>query len=135
MDASSVNWLAVVVAALTMFGLGGIWYSPMLFAKGWQKAAGVTDEQLKNANMGVIFGIAFIFALVMAANLAFYLADPATDLTWGMTAGFLAGFGWVFLSIGTLMLFERRPWSYLFINGGYFVVGFVIMGAIIGGWR
>jgi hypothetical protein len=135
MDASSVNWLAVVVAALAMFGLGGIWYSPMLFAKGWQKAAGVTDAQLKNANMGVIFGIAFIFALVMAASLAFYLADPATDLTWGMTAGFLAGFGWVFLSIGTLMLFERRPWSYLFINGGYFVVGFVIMGAIIGAWR
>lgn len=135
MDPSSINWLAVLVAALATFLLGGLWYSPILFAKSWQKAAGVTDEQLKSANMGMIFGIAFIFSLIMATNLAFYLADPATDLTWGMTAGFLAGFGWVFLSIGTLMLFERRPWSYLLINGGYFVVSFVVMGAIIGGWR
>jgi hypothetical protein len=32
-------------------------------------------------------------------------------------------------------LFERRPWSYLLINGGYMTVALVLMGAILGGWR
>jgi hypothetical protein len=31
-------------------------------------------------------------------------------------------------------LFERRPWAYLLVNGGYMVVAFVVMGAILGAW-
>ena len=39
------------------------------------------------------------------------------------------------LGIGTVALFERRPPSYTLINGGYWIVALVVMGAIIGGWR
>ena len=28
-----INWLAVFVAAIVIFVLGGLWYSPVLFAK------------------------------------------------------------------------------------------------------
>ncbi len=31
--------------------------------------------------------------------------------------------------------FERRPWAYVLVNGGYLTVALVIMGAILGGWR
>jgi hypothetical protein len=31
--------------------------------------------------------------------------------------------------------FERRPWSYVFVNGGYLTVALVVMGAILGAWR
>ena len=30
-----INFLAVIVAALAAFGLGAVWYSPLLFAKQW----------------------------------------------------------------------------------------------------
>ena len=50
-----INWLAVFAAAASSFILGGLWYSAW-FAKQWQTAAGVTDEQIKNGNMGLIFG-------------------------------------------------------------------------------
>jgi hypothetical protein len=63
------------------------------------------------------------------------LNDPKTTLAWGATAGFLAGFGWVAMGIGIVSLFERRPWSYVFVNGGYLTVSLVLMGAILGGWR
>ena len=51
------------------------------------------------------------------------------------TAGFLAGFGWVAMGIGVVSLFEQRPWTYVFINGGYLTVALVLMGAILGGWH
>jgi hypothetical protein len=131
----NVNPYAVLAAAVSMFLLGGLWYSPVLFARAWQRAADVSDEQVKSGNPAVIFGLAFLFSLVMAANLAMFLADPKTDAAWGATAGFLAGFGWVTLSVGMLALFERRPWKYVAINGGYMTLAFVIMGAILGAWR
>lgn len=131
----NVNPYAVLAAAVSMFVLGGLWYSPALFARAWQQAAGVSDEQVKSGSPAKIFGLAFVFSLVMAANLAMFLADPKTDAAWGATAGFLAGFGWVTLSIGILSLFERRPWKYVAINGGYLTISFVIMGAILGAWR
>jgi hypothetical protein len=31
-----INWLAVLAAAAASFLLGGLWYSPILFAKPWQ---------------------------------------------------------------------------------------------------
>lgn len=68
-------------------------------------------------------------------NLAMFLNDPKTNLVWGATAGFLAGFGWVAMGIGIVSLFERRPWSYVLVNGGYLTVALVVMGAILGGWR
>ena len=37
----AINWLAVVAAALSMFVLGAVWYSPVLFVKQWAKAAAV----------------------------------------------------------------------------------------------
>lgn len=130
-----INWLAVVVAAFSAFVLGGLWFSPFLFQKVWMRASGVTEEEAAGGNPAKIFGLAFVFSLVMSANLAAFLADPGTDLVWGMTAGFLAGFGWVAMAIGIISLFERRPISYMLINGGYMVVALTVMGAILGGWR
>jgi hypothetical protein len=82
-----------------------------------------------------IFGIAFVLALLMAANLAAFLADPGTTVAWGTAAGALTGLGWVLPAIATVALFERRPARYIAINGGYFVLAFVVMGAILGAWR
>ena len=56
-------------------------------------------------------------------------------MTWGMAAGALAGFGWVAMAIAIVGLFENKSWSYILINGGYMIVAFVLMGAIIGAWR
>ncbi len=37
MDMNSINWLAVFVAGISAFVLGGVWYSPALFGKAWMK--------------------------------------------------------------------------------------------------
>lgn len=135
MDMSKLNWLAIFAATVAAFVLGGLWYSPLLFHKGWMRANGFTEKDLEGANQAKIFGVAFIFTFLMAFNLAMFLNDDKTTMAWGATAGFLAGFGWAALGLGIVALFERRPWSYTLINGGYLTLALVVMGAIIGGWR
>jgi len=130
----TINWLAVLVAGISAFILGGVWYSPALFGNAWMKENDLSVDDVKRGNKAKIFGWAFIFALIMAANLAMFLNDPKTDLVWGMSAGFLAGL-WIFCGLGTVALFELRSWRYIFINGGYCLIALGLMGAIIGAWR
>ena len=134
MDLSQLNYWAIGVAALSTFLIGGIWYSPIMFAKGWMKENSLTEDDLKGGNPAVIYGGAFVAALIMAFNLAAFLG-PESDLAWGATAGALAGLGWVAMALGTIYLFERRSFKLFLINGGYQVVAFVVMGAIIGAWH
>ncbi len=137
MELSTINWLAVLVAGLSAFVVGGIWYSPGLFGNAWMKESGLSEEAIRQGNKGKIFGFTAVFSLVMAANLAMFLVDTPqmkTDLSWGATAGFLAGI-WTFCAIAIHSLFELKSWKYIFINGGYSVVSLVLMGAIIGLWR
>jgi hypothetical protein len=130
-----INYLAVLTAAVSTFVIGGLWYSPLLFQRAWMRAAGVSEGDLKKGGEARIFGGAFVLSLLMAFNLAAFLAGPDTTVAWGATAGALAGLGWVALGIGVVALFERRPIAYTLVNGGYWAVAFVVMGAILGAWR
>ena len=129
----AVNWLAIIAAAISMFVIGGLWYSPLLFAKRWQAAAGVSDDALKSGSPAMIFGLAFLFSLLMAANLAFFTAGSTLEFT--LAASVAAGFGWAALGLGVVALFERRPPAYFLINGGYLTIAFAVMGLILGLWR
>ena len=135
MDFSSINYLAVLVAALSTFILGGLWYSPLLFGKAWMRANNFNETDLQTFSKARMFGWSFVFSLVMALNLAMFLADPKTNLAWGMTAGALTGLGWVAMAVAIIGMFENKPWAYILINGGYMTIAFTLMGAIIGAWR
>jgi len=64
-----INLLAVLIAAVSSFIIGGLWYSPLLFDKAWRREAGVTEETLKAGNMALIFSCAFVLTLL--ASLVF----------------------------------------------------------------
>ena len=133
MDAQLNIW-AVLVAALSTFLIGGLWYSPAVFGKAWMKENGFTEESLKNSNLVKIFGLAFLLALVAAINLAMYMG-PENRPEMGAMWGFLAGFGWVATFVGTHYLFERRCFTLFLINAGYSIVSLTIMGVILAAWK
>ena len=128
-----VNWLAIIVSAVAMFGLGAVWYSPMLFVKQWAKAAGINREGSPGQGFALVMAAAFVLTLLMAANLAFFTAGLALWPTVG--AAVAAGLGWATFSLWIISLFEQRPFTYVLINGGYLTVGFALMGLILGLWR
>jgi hypothetical protein len=130
----NLNWLAIAAVTFLSFIIGGLWYSPVLFGKPWAKENGLSDEKIKESNMIKIFGGSFLLTFVAAFNLAMFLG-PTADIIFGLTAGFLVGFGWVATSLGTLYLFERKSLKLFFINAGYHLVTFTLMGMILGAWK
>jgi hypothetical protein len=129
-----INWFAVVAAAAASFLLGGLWYSPILFARPWQSGAGLSDEALRQRIPGLVFGGAFVLSLVAAAVFALFLG-PKPSLGLAVGAGAAAGLCWVAASFGINYLFERRPLSLFAINGGYHTGQFMLFGLILGLWH
>jgi hypothetical protein len=128
------NIWAVLVAAVSTFLIGGLWYSPAVFGKAWMRENGFTEEGMKNSNMVKIFGLAFFLALIASVNLAMFMG-PEDNIGMGAFWGFLAGFGWVATFVGTHYLFERRSFTLFLINAGYSIVALTVMGVILAAWK
>jgi hypothetical protein len=126
-----VNLIAVLLCGVSSLVLGGIWYSPLLFAKAWQRAAGLGDEQAKSGNMAMIFGGTFVLSLIAAYVFGMFLG-PTMPLAGAVGAGFAAGLCWVAAAFGINYLFERRPFALWAINGGYSTLQFTLFGLILG---
>jgi len=137
MDLSSaflqINWLSVIVSALAAFALGSLWYSPVLFGKTWQKLIKLSDEDMKGANMPLIFGSTFILNIIGAFVLDMFIGRESTLMT-GLMAGLLVSLAWIATSLGINYLFTRKPFKLFIIDAGYYVAFFTIMGAILGAW-
>lgn len=127
----SVNLIAVLLCAVSSLVLGGIWYSPLLFAKPWQRLVGLSDDQAKSGNMVLIFGGAFVLSLIAAYVFGMFLGN-SMPLAGAVGAGFAAGLCWVGASYGITYLFERRPLGLWLINAGYHTLQFTLFGLILG---
>ncbi|MBS0447415.1 MAG: DUF1761 domain-containing protein [Proteobacteria bacterium] len=134
MDPSQLHYGAVVVAAIVGFAIGGLWYSPILFARAWMREAGLDEARTRNARLGRVFGISLLCSIVMALNLAFFIGAKQS-LGFGIFAGAAAGIGWVAMSLAVIYLFEQRSLKLWLINSGYQVLAYTAMGAIIGAWQ
>lgn len=130
-----INHAAVFVCAALNLLIGGIWYSPFLFANAWMKESGTDPEKIKTANRGKIFGLTFLFAVIMSYNLAFFFNDPKIGPMQGLLFGFATGFGFCALMFGVISLFELRSVKYMLINGGFMTVYFTVSGFILASWR
>lgn len=130
----NLNWASIVVAAVSAFALGALWYSPLLFSKRWMKESGVTKEDAENANMLKTFGLSFILSLVASFFLAMFVGAGA-GAGFGALAGFMAGLGWVFTFMGIIYLFEQKSLALFLINSLYSVAALTLMGFIIGIWQ
>jgi hypothetical protein len=128
------NILAVIAAALATFVLGGLWYSPALFGRAWQREAGVTDEQMRTSNKALIFGLTFVLSLIAAFVFAMFLG-PRPPVNLGLGAGFSAGLCWVAASFGINYLFEQRSLKLWLINAGYHTLQFTIIGLVLALWH
>jgi hypothetical protein len=129
---ASINWLAVIVAALVAFPIGMLWYGP-LFRKAWMAETGVTFEQGRQANPLKLYGSTFVLNLIIATSLAMFIGNG--NLHAGLFAGFMAGATFAATAIGVITLFELKSFKYWAINAGYQIVFFTVAGAILGAWH
>jgi len=139
----TINYLAVLVAGIVIFVLGGLWYSPVLFAKRWIALQGRTEEQMRAeaaaANMPVMYLSAFVCGLLTALVMAVILAHMAGSINLSPEHGALIGFiCWLGFAASTsygTALFSGKPKQLWLIDSAYNLVSFVLAGVILAVWR
>jgi hypothetical protein len=119
----------VLAGTAAFFAVGALWYG-LIFAKPWQRAAGLSNTQLKAGNMGVIFALTFAFEMLIAMVLWHLIArtDPPAYVVMMMAIGF--GAGVMIPAIGINYLYQRKPLSLFLIDAGHFLVGMAAMGGV-----
>lgn len=133
MNVEGINWLAVLVAAVSAFMLGGLWYGP-LFKHAWCRENGMDPDAPPKRHPGKVFGTAFLAALLAAAAFAVYLGQ-APRLLVAVHAGFLIGLAYVATSFGINYAFAGRSLKLWLIDGGYHILQFSLYGLILGLWH
>jgi hypothetical protein len=128
-----IHWVAVIVAGMAGFMVGGVWYSA-LFGKIWMAARGVTPESMKDnkGNVGAMFGITFVLDLVMAFVLdhvfGTYGALTMSDAL--MVAGGIA-IGFVIPAMIVNYLYQQAKRNLFLIDGGHWFAVFLVMGTVL----
>ncbi|MEF9978862.1 MAG: DUF1761 domain-containing protein [Thermomonas sp.] len=133
MTFEGINWLAVLVAAVSAFMLGGLWYGP-LFKNEWCRENGIDPNCPPNGHPAKIFGTAFVAALIAAIAFAVYLG-PAPNLHVALHAGFVIGIAYVATSFGINYAFAGRSFKLWLIDGGYHTLQFSLYGLVLGLWH
>lgn len=129
MDYGSISWLAVVVAAVVFFALGGLWYA-VLFSKTFTRASGMTEEEMGESNP-VTFGVTFVLELLAAVGLSALIGGDS-NVGDGLRTGLEVGVFFVFTTLAVTALYDRKSPVLFGLNAGYNLLGFAAMGAIIG---
>lgn len=141
MHMHSLNWPAILLAAVATMIVGFIWYSPLLFAKPWMREMGYdpkdkakTQEMQKGA--GPAYAGSFLASILSAFTLALiFHALRVEDLHLGIMASFHIWLGFVATVQFTGALFAKQGMKLFAINTGYQLVCYVVMGIILTLWR
>ncbi|MDX1439765.1 MAG: DUF1761 domain-containing protein [Rubricoccaceae bacterium] len=132
-DFASINYISVLVAAVLAFGVGSIWYGKPLFANTWMKEVGLTEEQIQQGNMGMIFGGTFVMSFIAMLFLDIFIGQEAGALVGALHGAIIAA---VFIgtSLASNYLFSQRSTKLFLIDAGYDVVRYALAGAVLGAW-
>ena len=119
----------VLAGTAAFFAVGALWYG-VLFTKAWQRAAGLSDADLRRGNMGLIFGLTFAFEMLIAMVLWHLLArtDPKPFVVMMMATGFAVGV--MIPAVGINYLYLRKRLAHFLIDAGHFLFGMAAMGAV-----
>jgi Protein of unknown function (DUF1761) len=132
------NPLAIAVAALVYFMLGGVWFT--VLKQPWLDGIGRTIDQLTLRASGVSPTVSYLVAIVTTIIIALTLdwaiqATGPQTATRGIKIAALLWFGFIFTVIAAEYAFEIRSPETLAIVTGYPLTGMVLMGAILGAWK
>jgi hypothetical protein len=124
----TINYWAVLVAAVANIIIGSVWYS--VFSRQWLQAIGKKKEELSNPQNGYIASI--ITALITAYVLAYFVGlVEATMVADGAQLGFWIWLGFVGTYTAMAYAWEGRSWNLWLINNGNQLLTLVVMAGIL----
>ncbi len=130
----SVNWFAILVAAIANMVIGALWYSPLLFGKAWMRASGKSDMK----GSGKLYLLNFIASILIAYVLVHairYAAGNVPTMSDGLMVSVINWLGFLVAGVLPVYLFEGRNKTLYFLYITYQLISFLVMGAILSSWR
>ena len=133
LEFTSLNWVAVIVAAVGGGVVGAIWYAGPLFGNRWAESICVKPMTMSAMMTPKIAIGALVMPLVMAYVLTLFIGGiGANSLVNGAIVGFLAALGFSAMAALNAFVYDGRNLTWLWITAGYQFVVLTVMGAIIG---
>jgi hypothetical protein len=131
MDISSINWIAVIIAAVVAWLFGAAWY--MLLSKPWLAAAKLDPTTMSRSIAPFI--ISFVAEIVMAVIFSMLLGTLTfgePSVVAGVMFGFIFWFGFVATTLAVNHRYEGFGWGLTLIDGGHWLGVLLLIGAVIG---
>lgn len=126
-----INYYAVVIAALSGFGVGMVWY--MVLGNQWMAALGKTKDELKPRPWPfVVSVISLLIMAFMLAGVIGHLGEGQVTLRNGAITGFTLWLGFIVTSMLVNHAFQGAKPQLTVIDSGHWLLVMVVMGAIIG---
>src|SRR5918996_1478026 len=114
---SELNWLAVVVATVAWFALGGIWYARPVMGRAWMRSIGMDPT----GQVGRPSAMMFVWTLI-----AYFVTSIVIALG--------VGFGLASSLVTGVYEQKSRPLTYTLINGIYLILAFAGVSLILALW-
>ena len=131
-----INWLAVIVGTVAHQVVGALWYG-VLFREMWLRATGKTREEIEQgAGAGASFAFGAVCSLLSSIAVAMILTlydDPTVGD--GVVVGAVTGIGFVAASAFMNGFYEQKKSIVSALFAGYYTVGLLAVGAILGAWQ
>lgn len=130
-----MNYVAMLVGAISVMALGFAWYHPKTMGTSWAAGAGLTEEDMNEANPVTMIG-----ALLMAGVLAWALSryaghteDGMNQFVHGAYHGFMPAIMYVAPVLVSKGLFEKKPMGWILGGVVYWVLAITVVGALVYG--
>ncbi len=131
-----INYLAVIVAAVIHFMIGGLWYG-FIFANIFVDIVGREQlEKMVADSHWSQYLIAFVSSLVLVYILAHFVQFTGSKTAGGgLQTAFWLWLGFVVTTQLSAVIFEQRKLGLYLLNIGYQLVACLICGAILAIWK
>jgi hypothetical protein len=134
----SVNYLAVLVAALVAYVIGFLWHGPV-FGSVWMNLAKITPQQMEEArkkSMAKPMILAFIQQLILVCVSAHFLVMlGVTDIAGALTFTVWAWLGFIVTTSFNGYLWENKSLPLFLFNIAYHFVALAAANIVLVLWK
>ena len=151
MQEPQMNFMAMLVATLIPMIMGFIYYHPAVFGKAWMYSNGFTKETIGSGPKPILYLLALFvsFFLTMffwgwvtgaGGQDQMQVVDPKDGHSYvtfqhGVAHGLIFGITVLLPIFTTMAIFEKRKFSWAFVNWGYWTITSILMCGILSAWR
>ncbi|AVQ13522.1 PF08570 family protein [Leptospira santarosai] len=140
-----INYLAVLVAVVTNFIIGWLWYGPIL-GKAWMKEMGIAadfkpdpKEMYKSMGFMVIGSFLTAYVLFYTTNVwkasSWHAGEDSPAYVYGFFSGIYTWIGFYIPLLINSVAFEGKSWKLFGINAGFYLISLQTIAMILSYWR